>query len=118
MGRRRSTVVLHKGDPILKWYVRLLVTSSLVLVACWLGASSARAQFSYLPMLQNGPEALCRLGLNGALRSYPVNPLRLGWFLDYTAISPAHNGIEYFPVVRLEQTANGYQYSFKPKRPP
>src|SRR3954466_12529697 len=77
---RWITAVLHKGDSILKWFVRLLVTSSLVLVACWLGASTAKAQFSYLPSLQNGPSALCRLGLNGALHSYPVNPLRLGWF--------------------------------------
>jgi hypothetical protein len=82
----------------------------------WLGTLPAAAQFAYFPALYNGPEALCRLGINGGLSNYPILPLRLGWYVDYTATAPPPHGMSYFPVIRLEQTGTGYSYSMKPGR--
>ncbi len=105
---------MFQGDFILKRLVYSLLGSALIIVAFWLGATPAKAQFAYLPTLQNGHLPLCRLGINGHLGSYPLRPLRLGWYLDYTASAasrPVEN-LHYFPMVRLQQTgADSYTYS-------
>jgi hypothetical protein len=84
----------------------------------WLASVPAHAQFSYFPALYNGPVGLCRLGINGALRSYPIEPLRLGWYVDYVGTSADVPGISYFPVIRLEETSTGYNYSYRAGRVP
>ncbi len=98
----------------MKHLVYSLLGSALVVAAFWFGATPAKAQISYFPMLKNGHLPLCRLGINGHLRSYPLRPLRLGWYLDYGA-SAASRPIEqltYFPMLRLEQTGtNSYTYA-------
>src|SRR5215216_2147332 len=88
----------------------------IALIGMSMGAKPASAQFSYLPTLYNGPLALCALGINGGLGSFATNPLRLGWFIDYTATAPQVAGVSYFPVIRLQQTSNGYSYSLFPGR--
>jgi len=86
-------------------------------MALWLlGSATAKAQFAYMPLLENGKTSLCRLGINGGLGPYPIVPMRFGWFLDYTATEHDRAGTEYFPVVKLEQTLSGYTYSIKPNR--
>ena len=95
-----------------------ILGSMIVLSAFWVETLPAQAQIGFLPALYNGPVGLCRVGINGSLRSYPLNSLRLGWHVDYTAIANDAPGINYFPVIRLEQTQSGYNYSFKPNRPP
>jgi hypothetical protein len=104
---------LYKGDLILKRFVHALLGSALVVIAFWLGASQAKAQFSYLPLLENGHLPLCRVGINGHLGSYPIKPLRLGWYLDYgaNAASRPHDQLSYFPMLRLEQIGDSYTYA-------
>lgn len=108
------------GNIALKRLLHSLGGSALILTALWFSAFPAHAQFSYVPLLYNGPLPLCRLGINGALRSYPVKPLRIGWFLDYGAgaRSVAVGDISYYPMLRLEQTSTGYNYAFSSERVP
>ena len=89
-----------------------------ILAMFWLGAAPAHAQSdasAYMPLLRNGPLPLCRVGINGTPGSYPIKPLRLGWYLDYSAggHSIANAGLEYYPMLRLEQTNSGYNFSFE-----
>ena len=98
----------------MKRLVHAILGSALVLVTFWLAAPPAKAQFAYLPVLQNGHLPLCRLGINGTLGSYPLKPLRLGWYLDYGAGSGPRprEMLAYYPMLRLDQTGNGgYTYS-------
>jgi hypothetical protein len=96
------------------------VGTFVLLSALWLETTTAHAQSGFLPALYNGPVGLCRVGINhnNNLNSYPTTPLRLGWHIDYTAIAQSTTGVEYFPVIRLEQTIDGYNYSFRPNRLP
>lgn len=100
-----------------------LLGSAFVLTTFWFGAAPAYAQqtpSAFLPSMYNGALPLCRVGINGSLYSYPVKPLRLGWYLDYSAGGhPVPNaGISYFPMLRLEQTSGGYNFSFSHLRDP
>jgi hypothetical protein len=95
-----------------------ILGSIYVITAFWLGTMPASAQIGFLPALYNGPTALCRLGVNGTLSSYAVKPLRLGAFIDYTASAPAIAGVTYLPVIRLEETSTGYNYSIQHGRVP
>jgi len=59
---------------------------------------------------------LCRFGVGAGtdIGSYPVNSLRIGWYIDWTAtLSPARpGGITYVPTIRLRQTGpDSYAYS-------
>lgn len=59
---------------------------------------------------------LCRFGVGAGsdIGSYPVNSLRIGWYVDWTAtMSPARpGGITYMPMIRLRQTGpDSYTYS-------
>lgn len=74
----------------------------------------------YLPLVMNGyvpPSArLCRFGVGAGsdIATYPVNSLRLGWYIDWTVTpNPSRpGGIAYMPTVRLRQTGpNSYSYS-------
>ena len=51
---------------------------------------------------------LCRFGVGASkdLASYPVNSLRIGWYLDWgSSLKPARpGGIAYRQMVRLSQT--------------
>jgi hypothetical protein len=99
------------------------ITTVFVLSALWFGAAPAYAQqtpTTFFPSLSNGALPLCRVGINGTLHSYPIKPLRLGWYLDYGAGGspvPSAN-ISYFPMLRLEQTSSGYNFSFSHLREP
>jgi hypothetical protein len=95
-----------------------MVGAVFVCTGLWLQTLPAAAQFSYIPTIYNGPTELCRMGINGPLHNYLVNPLRLGWYIDYTASATPPAGMEYFPVIRLEQTSTGYNYSYLPGRAP
>ena len=59
---------------------------------------------------------LCRFGVGGPgnTPSYPIQPLRLGWYVDWTVnvnASPL-TGMDYLPMVRLVQTgSDSYSYS-------
>lgn len=74
----------------------------------------------FLPLLRQGVAPLCRFGVNGALGSYPVRPLRLGWYMDYAATRTATppQGADYFPMIRLEQVGDSYNYSIYINRAP
>lgn len=64
-----------------------------------------------LPILANSAipasQKLCRLGIGGtsAIAAYPIRPLRLGWYLDWTTTqNPAQpDGATYHPMIRLSQ---------------
>ncbi|MCC6453678.1 MAG: hypothetical protein IT328_01920 [Caldilineaceae bacterium] len=101
----------------MRYLLHGLLGGALILTALWLGARPAQAQFSYMPLLHNGDVPLCRLGINGALGSYPTKPLRLGWYIDYTSQANDVPGTSYFPVIRLRQiTDNSYEYSIAAQR--
>jgi hypothetical protein len=105
------------GVRIVKRYFYSLLGAGIVYFALALSNEPAHAQFSYFPALYNGPEGICRLGINEVhqpLPAYPIDPLRLGWYVDYTGTSEDIPGITYFPVVRLKQTSTGYNYSHRP----
>lgn len=105
----------------MKHFIYSILGAVGLFIAYSLAAPPVYAQFSYVPALYNGPEGLCRIGINkvhSPLTNYEITPLRLGWFVDYTAVSPNVPGISYFPVIRLEQTANGYTFSYRPNRQP
>ena len=62
---------------------------------------------------------LCRFGVNvhlgtgiSGISDFDVAPLRAGTYIDYRGnSSPVHpNGMRYIPVIRLQQTTNGYTY--------
>lgn len=110
----------------MKRLFHLLVGSTLVFLAFFQGSSPAIAQIAHLPQIKNGDWqfliandklSFCRLGINGHLRSYPIRPLRLGWFLDYgaTGVSRPLDRLSYFPMVRLEQIGDGYIFAFSHK---
>jgi hypothetical protein len=91
-------------------------------MALFQGYSPAIAQTAYFPQINNGNWqyliandllSFCRLGINGHLGSYPIRPLRLGWYLDYSALGSARfqDRISYFPMLRLAQIGNNYTYS-------
>lgn len=72
-------------------------------------------------MMSQGPAPLCRFGVNGAPQSYPIESLRIGWYVDYQATQTPKTpgGMEYFPMLRLEQIgADGYSYSIFGDRAP
>ena len=105
---------MDKEGLLLKRIVSALFGCVLVVGAFWLSARPAKAQFSYLPTLHNGSLPLCRLGINGNLASYPIQTMRLGWFLDYSASarSRPRQMLSYFPMLRLEQTKdNNYTFA-------
>jgi len=73
----------------------------------------------YLPLVMNDyvpPSGrLCRfgVGVNDDIAAYPVNSLRLGWYVDWTVTpNPSRpGGITYMPTVRLRQTGpDSYSY--------
>jgi len=74
-----------------------------------------------LPIILNNYEApsllFCRfgIGVSGDIEQYDVTPLRIGWYVDWGATqNPARpGGMEYWPVVRLEQTGPD-EYSYRP----
>lgn len=74
----------------------------------------------FFPVLRSGAAPLCRFGVNGAVRSYPVQPLRISWYVDYgaTANASPSSGIDYYPMIRLEQIGDSYSYSLSPSRTP
>lgn len=103
--------------------MRLLACLLLCIVAMQ-AAPAARAQAPQpqgrllLPTVTNSAipasEKLCRLGIGGtsAIAAYPIRPLRLGWYLDWTATqNPAQpDGIAYHPMIRLSQIGlDGYK---------
>lgn len=99
-----------------------LPAAVIIALALWLLPHVAQAQAqpqaqspaAFLPVMSQGPAPLCRFGVNGAPQSYPIEPLRVGWYMDYQAtLNPkTPGGIEYFPTLRLEQIgADGYNYS-------
>ena len=72
----------------------------------------------YLPTMLNGNAPSCRFGVNviQSFNKLQFNKLPVGWYIDYGAhINPTKpNGINYAPVIRLEQTgpdADDYTYS-------
>jgi len=74
----------------------------------------------YLPLIMNNyapPSArLCRFGVGAGsdIASYPVNSLRIGWYIDWGAtVHPARpGGIAYVPMIRLKQTGvDSYSYT-------
>ncbi len=102
------------------WPVALIVALILSGNAAALHASAAPRSiltlengWQYLPLVRSGQAPLCRFGVNGALRSYPVEPLRIGWYVDYQATrnAPTPGAIDYYPMIRLEQIGDTYSYS-------
>lgn len=92
-------------------------------IALWLLPRAALAQstLNFLPLLTNGDAPLCRFGVNGAPRSYPIEPLRIGWYVDYQATQNpnAPGSMHYYPMIRLEQIGeDGYAYSVFGSREP
>jgi hypothetical protein len=74
----------------------------------------------HLPLVMDGyvpPSGrLCRFGVGAGrdIATYPVNSLRMGWYVDWTVTSnPSRpGGITYMPTVRLQQTGpDSYAYS-------
>lgn len=74
----------------------------------------------YLPLVLGdyAPPAdrLCRFGVGAGqdIASYPVNGLRIGWYVDWGAtVYPARpGGIDYMPMMRLRQTGpDSYTYT-------
>lgn len=93
---------------------RGLVVMALVLgVMAWPQTTQGQGDGLFLPQVSNGEPALCRFGVNGATKNYPIRPLRLGWYMDYQATRTPQTapGMEYFPMIRLEQVGDGYNYS-------
>lgn len=74
----------------------------------------------FLPVLRSGVAPLCRFGVNGQIKSYPIQPLRISWYLDYRATAEAKppSGITYYPMIRLEQIGDSYSYSVFANRAP
>ena len=65
---------------------------------------------------QNGQVPLCRFGVDATddISSYDIAPLRLGWYVNWTASSspPRPNGIQYVPTIRLTQVGtDSYTYA-------
>lgn len=111
----------------MKRLIHSLLGSAVILAALWLNSFPAHAQFTYVPLLNNGPLSLCRLGINGSLverdpqgttKQYPIKPLRLGWYLNYSTGARSVGSVRYFPMIRLEQTPTGYNYSFSSDHDP
>ncbi len=71
----------------------------------------------YLPNTGTPTEPLCRFGVNNDVTGYYIDPLRAGWFINYSATkNPGHiqDNVTYFPTIRLTQGALGtaqYTYS-------
>ncbi len=71
----------------------------------------------YLPKTETPPEPLCRFGVNNDITNYYMDPLRTGWFINYSATkdpSRIRDNLTYFPIIRLTQGALGttnYEYS-------
>lgn len=105
----------------MKRFTHLLFGVTLFVAFFWLNTPTAKAQFSYLPSVNNGSISLCRLGINGSLKSYPIKNLRFGWYLDYGANARSRplQHLSYFPMLRLQQTgANSYTYALSVARVP
>mgnify|MGYP005837903331 CR=1 FL=1 len=95
-------------------WLRRLALIVVGLAALFITRPALAQQALFLPTLSSGSIPLCRLGVNGAIRDYPIRPLRLGWYMDYqaTRFPPPSPGVAYFPMIRLEQVgANSYNYS-------
>ena len=97
----------------MKYLLQTLSGGLIALAALWLLPAVAHAQnATHLPLIPNTTDApFCRFGVNGAIGSYAIEPLRLGWYLDYQAVSKARASIDYYPVIRLEPTVTGYAFS-------
>ena len=102
-------------NRLVKRLVWFLVAS---VVTVWWAAQPtpvlAQTQLNYVPLILGEQGNLCRFGVNGAIRDYPVRDLRLSWYIDYQATrTPTKpRGIDYFPMIRLTQTGpNSYAYS-------
>lgn len=95
-----------------QFWLRWVITGLIGLVAL-LPARPVAADDVFLPVLSGGSVPLCRLGVNGTVRNYPIRPLRIGWYMDYqaTRFPPSTPGVTYFPMIRLEQVGSGYNYS-------
>lgn len=105
----------------MKRFIHLLFGITLFAAFFWFSAPTAKAQFSYLPSVNNGSISLCRLGINGSLKSYSIKNLRLGWYLDYGANGRSRplQQLAYFPMLRLQQTgSNSYTYALSNERVP
>ncbi|HXF61075.1 MAG TPA: CARDB domain-containing protein [Caldilineaceae bacterium] len=86
-----------------------------------------QANHNFLPLLSTGasadpnaPPPLCRFGVNGEPGSYPIEPMRFGWFIDYRASLSANapSSMDYYPMIRLEQEGDTYRYSIFLNRAP
>lgn len=69
-----------------------------------------------MPTVLSPTLRLCRFGVGAGrdIASYAVNDLGIGWYVDWAAtVDPARpGGIEYMPMMRLEQTGpDSYTYS-------
>jgi hypothetical protein len=75
--------------------------------------AQAQGARNFMPVVVGAPPPLCRFGVNGALGNYDIRPLRLGWFVDYQATLSIDTlvGIDYFPMIRLEEIRGEYRYS-------
>jgi hypothetical protein len=98
----------------------VLGTGVTALQAAASASPSAVDGLQYLPLVRNGVAPLCRFGVNGAVQSYPVQPLRLSWYVDYQATRNANppSGIDYYPMIRLEPIGDSYDYSIYVNRAP
>lgn len=98
----------RRSTPALTW--RRLARSGLAgmaVVVVLLAATvvQAHAQDNAEPADAPAP-ALCRFGVNVAnqpVTEFDIEPLRIGWYIDYSAnSSPSHpNGADYVPIIRL-----------------
>ncbi len=103
--------------------VPLWLVAGVVAVIAWLTPVAAHAQnIVFLPYSTNGQAPLCRFGVNvdKTLGSYPLRPLRFGWYVDYQASAAASQltGTDYYPIIRLEQVGDGYNFSFTSSQTP
>ena len=102
-------------------YVRILAVATfvaLLAMAVFLISRPAAAQTSAVSVAADDTAPLCRYGVNvisgQTFIDHTVEPLRLGWYLNYMA-SPNSNqpdDLEFVPVIRLSQTSEtGFAYT-------
>jgi hypothetical protein len=85
-------------------------------------AAETAASALFLPLIEHDNRYLCRFGVNvlGAgdqdISKFDVAALRVGWYINYLAQSTPTRprGIDYTPVIRLQQSVSGTSYTYSP----
>lgn len=112
---------------VLRWVMAPIFIGAFALLisgrAVQAQSGPAAVETLFLPLIDAESAALCRLGVNGDIRSIDPGLLRLGWYVDYgatlNAVKPAN--VRYMPMIRLVQTNTGprpYRYSLSANHAP